>query len=166
MITLMASGSVSDYSDNDKSSWQQKVADAAGVDKSLVTISVAAASVLITATIAVPASMTVDDMQTLLSSSLGTADDASTALGVTVEKVPTIAVDSGIAPDSSSDDNVPFIIGIVVARRRRRRRRLGRRRRRQRRREHHRALFALAREDDGNDGGGNDGGEDEEDGQV
>ena len=114
VLTLTASGSVSDFSDNDKSSLQQKVATAAGVDKSLVTISVAAASVLITVTIAVPASMTVDAMQTSITSKFGTATDASTALGVTVEKVPTIAVDSGIAPDSSSDDNVPFIIGIVV----------------------------------------------------
>ena len=54
MVTLTASGSVSDYTDSDKSSLQQKVANAAGVDKSFVTISVAAASVRITATIAVP----------------------------------------------------------------------------------------------------------------
>ena len=116
MITLTASGSVSDYSDNDKSSLQQKVASAAGVGKSLVTISVAAASVLITATIAVPASMNVDDMQTSLSSSLGTADAASAALGVTVEGVPIIDVESSIAPDSSSDDNnMALIIGMLLA---------------------------------------------------
>ena len=53
----MASGSVSDYSDT--SSLQQSVAAAAGVDRSLVTISVAAASVIITATITVAASTTV-----------------------------------------------------------------------------------------------------------
>ena len=114
MLTLTASGSVSDYSDTDISSLQQRVANAAGVDKSLVTISVAAASVLITATIAMPASMTADDMQTSLSSSLGTAGAASAVLGVTVEEVPTITVESDIAPDSSSEDNVPLIIGIVV----------------------------------------------------
>ena len=94
VLTLTASGSVSDFSDNDKSSLQQKVATAAGVDKSLVTISVAAGSVLITATIAVPASTTADAVQTSLSSSLGTAADASTALGVTVEEVPTVALGS------------------------------------------------------------------------
>ena len=85
MLTLTASGSVSDFSDDDKSSLQQKVADAAGVDKSLVTILVAAASVRITATIAVPASTTADAVQTSLSSTLGTAATASAALGVTVE---------------------------------------------------------------------------------
>eukprot|EP00964_Phaeocystis_antarctica_P113761 scaffold77762_cov48-Phaeocystis_antarctica.AAC.7 len=87
VLTLTASGSVSDFSDDDKSSLQQNVATAAGVDKSLVTILVATASVRITATIAVPASTTADAVQTSLSSSLGTADDATTALGVTVEEV-------------------------------------------------------------------------------
>ena len=113
MLTLTASGSVSDYSDNDKSSLQQKVAKAAGVDKSLVTISVAAASVLITATIAVPASKTADQVQTSLSSTLGTTKDASTELGVTVEEVPTITVEV-IASDDSSVFNVPLIAGIAV----------------------------------------------------
>ena len=114
MLTLTASGSVSDYSDNDKSSLQQKVAKAAGVDKSLVTISVAAASVRITATIAVPASKTADQVQTSLSSTLGTTnEDATIALGVTVEEVPTITVEV-IASDDSSDSNVPLIAGIAV----------------------------------------------------
>ena len=111
MLTLTASGSVSDYTDSDRSSLQEKVANVAGVDKSLVTINVTAASVRITATIAVPVSMTADQVQTSLSSSLGTADAASTALGVTVEKVPTITVRS----DSSDDLDVPVIVGIVVA---------------------------------------------------
>ena len=115
MLTLTASGSVSEYSDDDKSSLQQKVASAAGVDRSLVTISVAAASVRITATIAVPASTTADVLQTLLSFSFGTADAASTALGVAVEEVPTIPFDEAptntTASDSSSALNecVPLI---------------------------------------------------------
>ena len=92
MLTLTASGSVSDYTDSDKSSLQQKVADAAGVDKSFVTISVAAASVRITATIGVPASMTADAVRASLSSTLGTAADASEALGITVEEAPTVAL--------------------------------------------------------------------------
>ena len=92
VLTLTASGSISDFSANDKSSLQQKVADAAGVDKSLVTIRVAAASVIITATIAVPASTTADAVQTSLSSTLGTAAAASAALGVTVVSIPTIVV--------------------------------------------------------------------------
>ena len=90
MLTLTASGSVSDYSDT--SSLQQSVAAAAGVDASLVAIAVAAASVRITATIGVPASMTADAVRASLSSTLGTAADASAALGITVEEAPTVAL--------------------------------------------------------------------------
>jgi uncharacterized membrane protein YhaH (DUF805 family) len=111
VLTLTASGSVSDYSDSDKSGWQEFIAIVAGVDKSLVTIRVAAASVLITATIAVPASKTADQVQTSLSSSLGTADAASTALGVTVEEEPIVEI---VGSDSSSDLSVPLIVGIAV----------------------------------------------------
>ena len=92
VLTLTASGSVSDFTESDRSSLQQKVANVAGVDKSLVKINVTASSVLITATIAVPASMTADQVKTSLSSSLGTADAASIALGITVEAVPNIII--------------------------------------------------------------------------
>ena len=118
VLTFTASGSVSDYSDT--SSLQQKIATAAGVDKSLVTIRVTAASVRITATIAVPASMTADKVQTSLSSSLGTIDDASAALGVTVEEVPTVALSSPpVAPPSevngsSGGTDSALIIGLVL----------------------------------------------------
>jgi hypothetical protein len=118
VLTLIAAGFIGDYSDNDKLSWQQKFADATGVDKSLVMILVAAASVRITVTISMPASMTVDAMQTSLTSTFGTADAASTALGITVESDPTISVESSIdpgseiEPDSSSQDSVT---GIVIA---------------------------------------------------
>jgi hypothetical protein len=92
LLTLIASGTVSDYSDSDKSVLQENIAAIAGVDKSFVTIDVAAGSVRITATIAVPASLTLDVVETSLSSTLGTADAASTALGVTVEEAPTITI--------------------------------------------------------------------------
>ena len=121
MLTLTASGSVSDYTDSVKSSLQQKIADLAGVHKSLVTIRVTAASVIITATIAVLASTTADQVQTSLSSSLGTIDDASTALGVTVEEVPTVALSSPpAAPPSDAVDgssggtDSALIIGLVL----------------------------------------------------
>ena len=55
VLTLVASGSVSDYSDTDTSSLRQTVATAAGVNKEDVAISMVAASVIITATISVPA---------------------------------------------------------------------------------------------------------------
>ena len=84
VLTMTAVGSVSDYSDT--SSLQQKIATAAGVDKSRVTISVVAASVIITATIAVPADTTAAAVQESLSSTLGTTATAMTAsLGITVQ---------------------------------------------------------------------------------
>ena len=101
VLTLTASGSVSDYLDT--SSLQESIADAAGVDKSLVTISVAAASVIITASIAVPASTTASAVQTSLSSKLATVEAASTVLGVTVESVPTVVM-SPVAGGDISDN--------------------------------------------------------------
>ena len=105
MLTLTASGSVSDYWDT--LSLQQGVATAAGVDESLVTIRVAAASVRITATIAVPAFTTAVAVQESLSSTLGNATSASAALGITVESEPTI----NILMDSTDDVAVAAIAG-------------------------------------------------------
>ena len=120
VLTLMASGSVSDYLDT--SSLQQSVAAAAGVDKSLVTIRVAAASVIITASIAVPASTTAAAVQASLSSKLATVEAASTVLGVTVESVPTVAmspvaasVDVGDNEQAMSGDDGNNTILLVVA---------------------------------------------------
>ena len=117
VLTLMASGSVSDL---DTSSLQQSVAAAAGVDKSLVTIRVAAASVIITASIAVPASTTAAAVQASLSSKLATVEAASTALGVTVESVPTVttvaaSVDVGDNEKAMSGDDGNNTILLVVA---------------------------------------------------
>eukprot|EP00964_Phaeocystis_antarctica_P034635 scaffold19728_cov52-Phaeocystis_antarctica.AAC.1 len=99
VLTLTASGSFSDYLDSRKS-LKRKFADAAGVDKLLVTMRTrrgaknqsAAASMLITVTIAVPVSMSADEVQTSLLFTLGTADAASTVLGVTIEEVLIVTV--------------------------------------------------------------------------
>ena len=56
----------------------------------------------IIATIAVPESMTANQVANSLSSSLGTAEDASTALGITVEELPTITI-TGDDPVTPSD---------------------------------------------------------------
>ena len=90
MLRLTASGSVSDYLDT--SSLQQSIATVAAVKKSAVEISVAAGSVRITASIAVPASTTATAMQLLLFTSLGTAAAASAQLGITVEELPSIEI--------------------------------------------------------------------------
>ena len=108
----MASGSVSDYSDT--SNLQQKIATAAGVDKSLITISVAAASVIITATINVPAALTAASVQTLLSSKLGTAATASAALGITVESNPTMIATEVQQESSDSGLTDGEVAGVAI----------------------------------------------------
>ena len=111
VLTLTASGSVSDYSDT--SALQTSIAVNAGVDASSVSISVAAASVIITATIKVPTSTTADAVQTTLSSRLGTAAAASTALGITVESAPTVK--NALATTEDDDDNnTGAIIGGAI----------------------------------------------------
>ena len=126
-LTLMTSGSGigSDYSDSDISSLQQHVATAAGVDQSLVTIAVTAGSVIITATIAVPASMNAGQVQTLLSSTLGTASAASEVLGITVVTVsvtstpqPTAVEVQGkltVTPAAEHVDSTVTLIGGAAA---------------------------------------------------
>ena len=128
---MTASGSVSDYTDT--TSLQSSIAAVVGVDASAVTVAVAAASVLITAIIAVPASTTPAAMLITLFSSLGTAEAASAALGVTVLSVPTIVVAAPLLPPpppslpdtdddlprqplNSGDDGLPLeaIVGIIV----------------------------------------------------
>ena len=113
VLTLTASGSVSDYSDT--SSLQQAVATAAAVDKSLVTIRVAAASVIITATIAVPAATTATAVQASLSSTLGTAATASAALGIIVESDPVITTEELESSSSDSSSPIAIIVGAVAA---------------------------------------------------
>ena len=89
---MTASGSVNDFDDTKRTSLKSSIAAVAGVDASAVTVAINPGSVIITATIAVPASITAEAVQTSLASSLGTADAASIALGITVEAVPTIII--------------------------------------------------------------------------
>ena len=115
MLTLTASGSVSDYSDT--SALRDLIAANAGVDAASVSIRVAAASVIITATIVVPASTTPAAVQTSLSSTLGTADKASAALGITVESDSTILTVTtrpevhNLPQDDSDSSSMGAIIG-------------------------------------------------------
>jgi len=91
---------VSDYADN--SNLQTSIALLAGVNASFVALRVEAASVLIIATITVPATTTASTVQAALSSSLSTAEAASSALGITVETTPTITTSEDPGEDSST----------------------------------------------------------------
>ena len=114
VLMLTVSGSVSDFSDDDKFGLQQSVADAAGVDESLVKISVAAASVLITATIVVPASTTVQKVEESLSFKLGTAEAASTLLGITVEEDPVMSPQEAVP--TLADQSTPAAEHVAMTR--------------------------------------------------
>ena len=115
-ITLTASGSVSDYSDTLILKLRSIIATAAGVDESLVTIRVTAASVIITATIFVPAGTTAAAVKDLLSASLGTAAAASALLGITVESAPTMVATEAQESNTPSSDsiNVGVIVGAIA----------------------------------------------------
>ena len=90
LLTVTVRGSVSDYPDT--SILQQIIATAAGVEASAVIISVAAASVIITATIEVPTTTTAATVQARLSTSLATATAAEDVLGIPVEAVPVVLI--------------------------------------------------------------------------
>ena len=93
LLTVTVRGSVSDYANT--SILQQiiaRIATAAGVEASAVIISVAAASVIITATIEVPTTTTAATVQARLSTSLATAAAASDVLGIPVEAVPVVLI--------------------------------------------------------------------------
>jgi hypothetical protein len=112
VLKLTASGSVSDYSN--LKPLTEKIATAAGLGSSLVSISVAAASVIITATINVPAALTAASVQTLLSSKLGTAATASAALGITVESDPTMIATEVQQESSDSGLTDGEIAGVAI----------------------------------------------------
>ena len=84
------SGSVGDY--RNTSSLQRRVAAVAGVSPSLVSIRVAAGSVIITATIGLPPSATASVVRASLAARLRTAAAASAELGVEVVSAPRVAV--------------------------------------------------------------------------
>lgn len=99
VLTILAPGSVSDYSDT--TALQADVAALAGVDESSVSISVTAASVIITAFIAIPSTTTADAVQESLNSSLSTKSAASLALGISVEAMPTVVI-AAVSPSPPS----------------------------------------------------------------
>ena len=113
VLTLIASGDVSDFLDT--SNLKQSIATIAGVETSLVAIHVASASVIITATIAVPNYTAAASLQRSLTSSLSTSAAASTLLRISVEAVPTVEVNiNSIPPTNGIDDAVLVMIGGVL----------------------------------------------------
>jgi hypothetical protein len=108
-VEVKAAGVVSDYDAAKKATVEAAMAKVAGVDANAVTVTVKAGSVILTFIIITddPAAVKATVATALKDKAL-----ASTALGVTVEAVPTVAVVSS----SSDDDGLPTgaVVGIAV----------------------------------------------------
>jgi len=96
MVVVLAfaiAGSLDDVTDGDITGIKNGIASAAGVDPTHVTVGVTAGSVTVSAVIQVPATASPAAFQADLINNLGaTTADVSSALGVTVETVPTASV--------------------------------------------------------------------------
>merc|ERR1711865_900659 len=114
----MGAGAVSDFADT--TALQEKFADAANVDKTMVSIKVTAASVIIEVTITVPKDKLAATVKARLTSNLTskTKDEQSKILGVTVETVAgTVVKDSAPVvkkPDSDSGLSEGEIAGGAI----------------------------------------------------
>jgi hypothetical protein len=126
VVRLTAFGTVEDYTPDVIEMLEKKMATVAGVDASLVSITVAPGSVLITATIAVPAAMQSYGVRNLIKAELSDPEAASAALGITVASVPDFEitssattvyaiVDTSAAQDQNSTDKPSYslILGLV-----------------------------------------------------
>ena len=108
VLEFTASGTVSEWTKAINASVTGKIADIAGTLPSAVNITVVSVpplglSVLVTATIAVPSSTTAVAVMDALSASLGSAEDASAALGITVESIEEVKL-AGAAESSISTE--------------------------------------------------------------
>merc|ERR1712194_323460 len=114
VTTFTAAGAVSDYADT--TALQEKFAKAAGVDKTMVSIKVTAASVIITVTITVPKDKVGATLQAALTTAIGkTKAEQSAALGVTVETVAVTTVkDSAKVADPDSGLSEGEIAGVAI----------------------------------------------------
>merc|ERR1740130_136856 len=108
-VEVKAAGDVSDYDATKKATVEAAMAKVAGVDANAVTVTVKAGSVILTFVIITddPAAVKATVATALKDKTL-----ASTALGVTVEEVPTVTV----ASSSSDDDGLSTgaMVGIAV----------------------------------------------------
>ena len=120
VLEFTASGAVRDWTPAINASVTRKIADIAGTFPSAVNITVVfvnADSVLVTATIAVPASSNATYVMELLSARLGTAADASAALGITVESESTLRAEvkmSASSISSSEEEGAMALLALLA----------------------------------------------------
>ena len=118
MLILRVSGSISNYGNT--SDLQGKIATNAGVDASLVSINVEAGSVIITATIAVPAFTKATTVRDSLDRNLGNTTRASSALGIQLEEDFTTMIHAppprppSIPPPSPPSESTTDLVWLLV----------------------------------------------------
>lgn len=112
-VTLIAAGTVSDYSNT--TALALLFASAAGISLEYVSISVAAASVVITAIIVVPLGLTSVALRDQVNRSIGSAAAASRVLGIDVLTDPSIVVSDNHAGGGglSSGGVVGLVLGLM-----------------------------------------------------
>merc|ERR1719157_328311 len=110
-VEVKAAGVVSDYDATKKAAVEAAMAKVAKVDANAVTVTVKAGSVILTFVIITddPAAVKATVATALKDKAL-----ASTALGVTVEEVPTVAVVSVAAPKDDDGLSTGAVVGISV----------------------------------------------------
>ena len=99
-MRLVVAGELLDYTDSVQQKLQQQIAAAAGVNASAVALTLAAGSVVITATVYVPGGMAFTSVVAGLAASFSSMVTASALLGITVTSDPDIFGSSPSPPPS------------------------------------------------------------------
>jgi len=120
-VMLIVAGSVSDFPAAILSTLCGKIAKAAGLETNLAQCTVTPASVIIKATLSVPAGKSVEEVADSFHSAIGTPEEALAVLGVTVVSRPTVADANGnaVTPTPATPAtpaiNVALLVVYIVA---------------------------------------------------
>ena len=112
-VQVEAAGDVSDYDATKKAAVEAAMAKVAGVDANAVTVTVTAGSVVLDFVIITAEPAAAAAVKATVTTALATTAGASTALGVTVEAVPTVVV--RLAPPSPPPNERPSPLPHLVA---------------------------------------------------
>ena len=125
IVSFTASGTVSDYDDDAQQTLKNKLATAAGLNSTDgITLTITAASVIIEATIAVSSEGELTAVSDSLIAQLGSAQDASAILGISVQSVPSIAqststvgatVITNTVSAQTAEDSGGSMMAIIIA---------------------------------------------------
>jgi len=114
VVTLLAAGSVGDFGEEELIEISATIAAVAGVPPEAVSVVVVAGSVLITATVQVPATQDANDVQLALQRSMPTAQAARDLLGVQIEAQPLFTRRLAVPPSPPSEAGAPPLLPLAV----------------------------------------------------